>query len=217
MSVGFDEFIPNILLEASDCPPEIAEHAILTTLRDFCRKTRIWQEELDAETLIAGLTEYDLTYDDEEVTKVAIMEARYNGVEIPVVSEKHMSKKVKGWRSDTADHPVCVVDLVGDKFRVYPTPTERRTSALELDVALMPSPNGSVVGDIVLNEFQEAIGFGALFRLQKMTGKEWSNPQNAMLNNKLYTRERNNAKNRVAKDFSNGALHVQSRKLSGSV
>lgn len=217
MSVGFDEFLPNILLEASDCPPEVAEHVVLTTLRDFCRKTRIWQEQLDAETLIAGLAEYDLVFDDEEVSKVAIVEARYNGVEIPVVSEKSMSQKVKGWRSDEGETPLCIVDLVGDRFRVYPIPTVREQSAIELDVALMPSPDGSVVGNIVLDEFQEAIGFGSLFRLQKMPNKEWTNPQSAMLNEKFYRRERANAKNRVAKDFSNGSLYVRSNKLPGSV
>jgi len=217
MSVGFDDFLPNILLEASDCPPEVAEQAVLTTLRDFCKKTRIWQETLDPETLLANIAEYDLTYDDEGLSKVAIVEARLNGIEIPVLSEKQMSKSIKGWRQDVGEQPICVIDLSGDRYRVYPTPNIKLANVLELDVALKPSSDGAVVGDIVLEDYSEAIECGALFRLQKMTNKEWSNPQNAQANHIIYRRGRNNAQNRVAKDFADVSIQLKPRKLSGSV
>lgn len=213
--IPFEDFLPETQIELPGCPELLIINALRDTARDFCRASRIWQEWLDADTVIANVPDMELELSD-QFEKVAITRAEFNGYPIDVIPESIIDR-VSNWKAATGTQVNAVIELAGKNYRVYPNLSENAPAALAFRVALMPSKIADEVGDIVFNEYAEVIGAGAKAKLQMMPNKEWSAPQHAAINNTEYKRGRQRARNKAYKQYSNGGGDFAPAKLVGAV
>ncbi len=65
-------------------------------------------------------------------------------------------------------------------------PTPDKNYQLYALYSLKPTATATTVPSIIINEYQEAIVHGALYRLQMMKDSPWSDVQAADLNKKMY-------------------------------
>lgn len=94
--------------------------------------------------------------------------------------------------SGDIEHLSGIVDTDGRKYyffpedqaiRVYPvTPAETGLTHFFLEVVFTPASTATTINTQQYNHWHETIEAGALFRLQEIPGKPWSDPRSAMFN-----------------------------------
>lgn len=192
MSVAWEEFLPEVLLEVDDCPQALAVSAIRNAAITLCKKSRVWREYLDAITVKTGQADYEL--DQPTDTNIVMVVSARCGADPNKIdmkgpfSEKHLDRDLPGWRNYTANIPSVFLFDGTITMTLVGTPTEDITNGLLVRVALKPTTTASEGPDILLADYHEAIGYGAKARLMAMPEKEWSNPNLSMYYDKLFAR-----------------------------
>ena len=93
-------------------------------------------------------------------------------------------------------------------FQVSPAPS---TAGMQfgLVVALQPTVNAMTLPDEIGNVYGEDIAFGAMWRLERMNGRQWSNDDDAARNLIDFNRRINVVAAQASKGFGRGARRVR--------
>jgi len=184
MSVNFEEYLPEVLVEVEGCPSKVAENAIRNAIIELCQKARVWRETLDPISTQANVGNYDLDLPSNS-QMVTLLWGKHDGVNIQPVSEDDMDIvsgrwRIENWRSETGE-VVCFFAPTQETVQLVRIPTEALAGGLVLGAALAPSRDAYEAPESIYNEYLEVIACGAKARLMDMSSRPWYNPQGAAM------------------------------------
>jgi hypothetical protein len=169
-------FTPMVALHTPGAPDILIEHYVRQSAIQFCNRTKIVKEALDAEEIGAeGL--YDLPSNTVAVELVYV-----DGEPIGPVSEDQLRVDSGNWKTRTGKPTHYVSSLT--QLRLYPLPDE--TVQVEVTVASRPSMTSASLADVLYNEWFEAIVSGAIMSITTLPGQAYSNPDVAKYHRALF-------------------------------
>jgi len=170
--------------EVPGAPNLIIDNAVLLSCRDFCKQTHLWRYEHPAIPVVSGTADYeldDLPSQSEVIWVNTIGQSTHDVASQPI----DIVKKVNpGYQSNTGSAAANFTMIDSLTVRLMPIPTA--ASAITPDVILRPTLAASSVWDTLFNEWGEVIAAGAKARLQMQPGKNYSNPEFAIVNTGIY-------------------------------
>lgn len=132
------------------------------TLREFFTQSGFWTEEVPPINIVAGKSEYKITYPQAKV--MGIHGIWLSGIAIPLATIQPKSNKTS--QAYMVEH-----DLV----KLYPTPNKDIKDGLEVLVRLNPTPAMCKVPIETVSHFFDYVLDGVLGRLYGQPGKPYTN------------------------------------------
>lgn len=208
--INYRDLFWQVRAELPGVPEPLLFFNYAEAVREFCRKTKAWQYsiadplDLDADTawptLTPGVEIPASTYVVEPVR------LKWDSGEIIRFKTRDQLDDIDGdWEQATATQPDYWTITEPGQFRVYPLLSANTTAQLYMRVALAPtltvsSPRTGMPEEIV-NEWSEAWSYGALSRLMKIPGKDWTNIRLAANYGEMFAAAAKEAKSRAAADY----------------
>lgn len=198
MSQTLDAFLPHVLPYAPGCSDLAAYQAIRDAAIDFCRRTGVVQR-VSTNSVVAGTQDYTITVVT-DMQLAAVQGAAYQGTWLTPVSPDQVESDTAlrgvtiGTAVPQAGTPIFYFQKTPDvaALSLYPIPDTSVTTGLTVKASFMPTQTAATLDDLLLNDYAEAIGAGALTRLLAMPGQMFSgNPAPYLA---AYERHINNAK-----------------------
>jgi hypothetical protein len=147
---------------------------VVRTLREFCEKTRLWQEALTAINIVSGTASYTLTHSAADICEV--IHARVNGDDIAATNQEYLDLNDPEWRDETAAYPEhYYTDPITTKIYLVYTPALDITSGLLVYASLKPTLDATTVSDPLYEDWGEIITFGASAKLLRNSGMRKEN------------------------------------------
>jgi len=164
--VTLDDFLPFVLPKVKNCPEGTATFEIRNAIIDLCRRGLIWRRHQDPVMTVADQTEYDYAPEvGQEVVK--LLTATLNGLDIPVITPDGANALTSRGESS----PYINGGLLG--FDLHPA--QAAGLPIVTYCAVCPTLTATTVPDD-FSRFAEAIGWGAVARLQQTAGQDFYLP-----------------------------------------
>lgn len=183
-------FYPFVLPEVQGCPTPQIQHALRQATREFCDRSRVWQERAAALTGDGTTKTFAITVPATPLALgaelVRLERCTVAGDDFAIVSYDDMPPD---WLETTEDNSLSFtcVQISQSQFRLYGTPDAGDSIVPYL--SLQPSVATSTgVADEVFGRYAEAIAAGALKRLWGMAGKVWSKPESIGMAHEAFER-----------------------------
>ncbi|MEY5145611.1 MAG: hypothetical protein RL745_980 [Actinomycetota bacterium] len=218
MAKTYDNFFSWVLPEVAGCPEITAIQAIRDTVIDFCEKTMIHQADHDPVSVTAKIPDYDLETPVTGTRIVKVMKAWHKGEELipsapdqvrdPTVYNQRIGGVVPSYST-----PKFFIQKDPNSISLLPIPAESVSSALTMRVALAPLRSSTGCDDQLFEQWVEQIASGAVAKLQLSSGKPYSNPQAASVNQARYMAGVNAARQMAVRGWNRSSLSVQLRKI----
>jgi hypothetical protein len=94
-------------------------------------------------------------------------------------------------------------------FTISPASLNTERSGITMRVALKPTRSSTTVEDVLLEDYADIIGAGALARLQYQTGKPYSDAKSATINQVKFEKGMNVARQRANRGYVRSDLRVR--------
>ena len=182
-SVTFDQFLPEILPEASGVPYPVAINAVRNACFDFCRKTLIWNEFQDPENYTLGTAEYQVTPASGAQVVQVMSITLDDGRTLDPASIDETVKVRPTWRT-TVGIIEWFVQSAPDTFRFVSVPNSSGTYTAQ--VAYAPLRSATSIDASIYNLYLEGIKHGALWKLKSMNNQPWTDPQGAAFSGGMF-------------------------------
>lgn len=217
MATSYETLLPDIIPVVPTCPDTLIEGQIRAAAIEFCEKTGIYQAELDAVTTVGGTYEYEL--EPPTGTSVhKIMWATYDGKDLEPISTSLLEQRVPDWRNSSHYGDPEYFVKQGTNFWLVPVPSATLPQSTILRVQLKPTHRSNSCDDSVMGDYRDAIVNGALYRLLRMPGREWTDYSGAQIYGSLFAeglvraeREARHADQGVARKVRYGGLNNKTR------
>jgi hypothetical protein len=194
-----NDFLPLLIPELPGCPEETMRAALAAVSADFCARTYLWREPLAPQNTAADKSTYDIT-DCAVVESVLWM--LIDGDKLIHSDPRHMRQE----DFDRKGKPTHFWVVSDTAVRLFPIPDD--TYPITAEVVLKPSRAARTIPSWIFETWADAITSGAIWWLAKTPGKEWSNPDLAMMHRKIF--EQAIAQARI-RDYRNVPLSVAMR------
>ena len=190
-----ESLVPKVKREAPSCPSFIAVEELRNTIIDFCVNTDIYLSELTLFQTVTGINEYEAAdLDIPTGTELNHIIDFYceRGESNDQLSEKSLArlepKSLIGTPSliDAYDKGKPKYYAQRNQEIILFAPTPEKNYSLYALYSLKPTATATTIPNIIVNEYQETIIHGALYRLQMMKDSPWSDVQAADLNKRMY-------------------------------
>lgn len=204
------DFYPYVMPAVQGCPTAYVDMAIRAALIDFCDKSLMWRYTFPAVSIVSGQDEYSLI----APTDAAISKPLFVSIddtELYGTNEDDLNTLYSGWKNTTSNLPIMYFMDYQDNLILVPTPSENKTNALVVQVALRPAYNASTCEDWLLHIWGEVIAHGALMRLHAMPGKVWADTNMVSFHRSKFREGITRAKSRTMKSFGRQTKSVQPR------
>lgn len=169
LSAYYDHLLP----ELPGCTTAMVDLHLRAMVRDFCKRTSVWRQDLAAINLVANQASYTLvTPADSEVVRVTALKAASEllWVDTDRQTDGDEPKYQRGEPPFTQSTDLSQITLITDEV-----PAASLAGGLVVTVALRPTDTAATLPDFLLTEYLEAIRLGTLSRLMRMGGKKpWS-------------------------------------------
>jgi len=166
--------------EVGNCPDVMVEFNARNTLIDFCRFTRIWQEELTAIDSVANVPAYSpAPPTDSEFVRFERISYLTTQL-IPKTQDQLDAIYPNGWALLTGT-PVYYTATNTGTLTLVPAPAATTVGAITIRASLMPSQIGTTFPDLIFKRYSVQIAAGIKSAILGMVGVPWSNPQAAAI------------------------------------
>lgn len=199
----FDAFLPEVQVDALFCPDPTAILAIRNAAIEFCGRSRVWQYEHAAVNVVADTPSYAFVPPADAVV-VEILQAWYDNLRIWPKQPDALVGMYANWKTAESQRPNYVTQLDERNFRLVPIPTVALASGITMDVALKPTRAATGIETRIYEEYAEAIGHGAKWRLMEKPKQPWSNATLAAYHKQMFDDAIGAAYNRVRSGFGRG-------------
>ena len=190
-----ESLVPKVKREAPSCPSFIAIEELRNTIIDFCINTDIYLADLSLFQTVTGINEYESADLDipvgSELNHILDFFCEV-GESTVQLSEKNLTrlepKSLIGKPSLFDLYGSCKPKYYSQKDQetILIAPTPNQNYSLYALYSLKPTATATTIPNIIVNEYQETIVHGALYRLQMMKDSPWSDVQAADLNKRMY-------------------------------
>lgn len=189
--------------------------ATVRTFRDFCEWTHCWKETLTDITIVVDTNSYTLTpgttnCDAPNVIGLDSAQFKEDGEDddqyspLDIKSREYLDEYEPGWENRDSGTPYrCFFDELDGKIYLVDTPDSGSTDGLKVRTWLEPALNATTAPGFMFTKYQEALTFGIVSKLLRMTNQRWSNPELGDYYHGLYIAERDNAQQEVDRGRGN--------------
>lgn len=200
-TVNWETFLPLITPEIPGCPHATIELNLAATAADFCARTHIWRAPLDL-----GTTQVDeAIYPVINTVNVIIESVLWLLVDNRTL--EHTDPRLINPEDLTRTGRPTHFWVESDKnIRLFFTPDDVYT--LNGEVALKPSRLANGIDSWIYETWADVLVSGAIYRITRVPGKEWSNPEMAGAHKSLYEQGVTNARIRDRRN-----VHMQVRMI----
>lgn len=203
------DFIPQLLVDAPECPDATARQAIVASAIELCRDGLAWVVVQDPVALIDGQPEYDIEAPDDAVP-FAVLDAWLPQGRMVSKTMGEIALLVPDWRAATAATPSYYNNLPGSlAVRLFPIPMNANRAQLTLRVAFAPVFAATTLPDALVNDHNEVILNGARARLFKQPRKPWTDLVTASAEMLLFTNGKVNARIKSIHDGTPGSIRTR--------
>ncbi len=176
---------PKVRIEAPGVPEPLLADVVADAMRDFFRDSEAWRHTvpllLDWTTtqtfpdLVAG-TELPADTRLKRVDEVKYANDGQNLKPVPFKTRQQLDGLYPNWEVRTGTHPNCWTnDGNAATPRIVPIANADVTGSVQVRAIVVPTATMTDVPDYFYDEFHDLWRFGALARLLKMPGKDWTN------------------------------------------
>lgn len=198
-----DSLIPRVTVHVYNAPANFIRQAMLETTREFCREAEFWREDLTAEDTVADQHTYALTLPAD--SEIVDFEDVYYSTKrsLKPKTGAQLNRINEQWRTQTGE-PYYYMRVDNASVRLVYIPTEAETGAIQARAILQPAFTATTIDDKILNDYDEAIINGTLYRILRAPGKVWTDLQLATFHQQLYLSKLDEAKSRGTDERSKG-------------
>jgi hypothetical protein len=161
MGVSTSDFCDLVSPYVDGAPSHAIKRAVLDTAIDFCKATSSWQAKLDTITSVSDQDTYPLYIDEGSVER--LLEVKVSNAPV--------------------DAQIDYVNQEMILFRVVEGGRE-----IKIKAVCVPTRDCSCLPDYLLNDWADAITWGATARLQRQPNKPWTSDDHVR-NQDMYDRE----------------------------
>ena len=190
-----ESLVPKVKREAPSCPSFIAIEELRNTIIDFCINTDIYLADLSLFQTVTGINEYESADLDIPVgselnhildffCEVGESTAQLSEKSLTRLEPKSLIGKPSLFDMYGSGKPKYYSQKDQETILIDHTPNQNYS--LYALYSLKPTATATTIPNIIVNEYQETIVHGALYRLQMMKDSPWSDVQAADLNKRMY-------------------------------
>lgn len=202
---------PKVRIEAPGAPDPLIKDVVGDAMRDFFRESEVWRYTCPSlldwttaavfPTLSAG-TEIPADTRVIRVDRVKYASDGTNLKTVPFSTRQQLDDEYPDWEVRTGSSPQrWTNDGIGADPRLIPIATANVLGSLQVRVIIAPTSAMTDIPAYWYDEYHDLWRFGALGRLLKMPGRDWTNPEMAAYYFKLYNEGIALAKSRVQAEF----------------
>lgn len=199
------DFYPLILPAVPGCPYMTVDLAINRAAIDLCDQGRVWEEALDALTLINGIDAYELDLPAGAVL-VCVRNVRLDARPLQLITSW---TDFEG-RAAQPGQPTHYA-MRGNELVVYPAP-HQSGGRVTLVATLKPAFNATNLPDVLLQTHMGTVAEGAKAYLKEMTGTAWFDPSGFALASQRFRESVSRARINVEHGFAAGSLSITPRR-----
>ena len=206
MTIELTSWAPDLSPSMQGMPSSGIKNIVRRAAINFCRKTFLWRVDIDRISVVADTELYSLSLPvsvpDSEICSIESVRYKEDGDDddkfrmIPPISVRQEDQSVGSgsWPFLTSEYPSYYwFDKNTSKLGLSPIPTEVSVEGLLIKVICVPTRTSSVLPDF-LNNYYDAIVFGAKSFAFDQMDMPWANPQLASMHRDLFNTEVNGAK-----------------------
>ena len=188
MTIPYSTFLPDVSVDLPGCPQLFIQHHAIRVLADFCTQTRVLTEKLQALDVAAGQGEYTIAPSDSTNQIVRIERVWLNGELLAPVGADELDAEVPEWRTSTGLPRLFTSEAGSNTFALVPVPDAESLGGLvaEVSIAADPSASPTQFDAMLYRKYGDGLACGIKARLMLIPGKEWSNPEMAVVNGQGY-------------------------------
>lgn len=199
MFAPLSQLFPLLGPEVPDCPNASMEYALAHAAAEFCERTHLWRESMYPDTTRPGEHTYPLVVS-------GVLEAVESIVlDGDTLASTHDTLVAPG-ALDESGKPTHYWLVSDTSVRLFPTPDSAYSFSAQ--VVLKPAKTTRNLPAFLVDTHGETITSGAAYRLARIPGKAWTNPDVSVHHKHLF--ERGIARARV-RDFRTVPLRVAPR------
>lgn len=189
--INIDAFYPGVRAEITQVATALLAYHARETLKDFCKRSRFWQEFLPELTVRADEARYGVNPPTGTVIS-AFVEAKTVDSQGKEVDLPRTNQDIEQWAFFQISNTVIELQYV-EEFAPGP---------VTLKAALIPAPDATQVSQDIFNQYHETIVSGIKGRLFGMAGQTWSDSNKAIENNYQFEEGVNDALQEAARGYS---------------
>ena len=191
-----------VLPDVPGCPTPTIDVALGVSAADFCARSHIWRETLDPEPVVRNVADYELTPSFTNTVTESVLWANLDDTPLEHVDSRYIDKS----RMSETGTPTAFWMLNDTQINLFPIPDSKGT--LTAAIAVKPSRDATGVEDWIYESYIDPIVSGAIWRLARVPGKAWSDPEIAMYHHRLFEKGITDAR---VRDHRNVSLSVSQR------
>ncbi|WP_020209041.1 hypothetical protein [Gilvimarinus chinensis] len=194
LTSNVDEIINNVNLSVQGIPFDLVDYHVKRALVDFCRESHFWLEDIGPVRVVQASNTYDVPVSQYQraITIHQIIATKGDDViELQRSSDPNVQYRFWQYSDFTFEvHPH--IPLIGYDLSII--------AALEPGII---GPSRAIkVSQSLLDAWVDALTAGALARLQRIPGKEWTDLGQSQFNESTFKREARRARRQKSRGFS---------------
>jgi hypothetical protein len=207
--IAVSQFFPLVGRECPGVPSFSMSSAVIEACRDFCARSLVWQADHDPLTAVEGIADYDLEPPESAIV-TEILGMYHNNLPLSPRTIEQLNNENYNWRTLSGKQARHWVQKDTTSITLTPFPSVTAVDSIKnIRVALKPTADATEVGDILYNEYREAIAHGALAILMAMTKKPWTNKARAKEHAIDFDEAVSQARIRARKGYGRADLHLR--------
>jgi len=207
------DLLPELLVDAPECPDATARAAILGAAIELCNDSLVWNEIQDPIALIDEIPTYDIdTPSQAEV--VAVMGAWLPSGPLLPKTLSEIVQMYPNWQAASSPSPEYYNNVPGNStIRVFPIPVNAQRAPMTMRVAYAPIRTADELPDALVRAHQELLMRGARARLMLQPRKPWSDARLGAFNAELFAAGKVDERIKVTHDGTPGSMTVKAREF----
>ncbi len=208
MAVNIYQFVKGILPHVPGCPESLIIQAARKASIRLCEDSLIWKDDIPAGDILISVDDYTIT-PPVDTRIVTIKSLIYDGTEITKKTEEWLDQNDNGWRVSSTGNPTVMVQYAPDRIKLNRLPAATIVGGLVARVILKPTPDATVVDNLIYNDFYDAIERGALSYLMEIPKKKWTDLKMSVYHGKHFNFQIQRARARSTMGFAKISTTVQ--------
>lgn len=179
MPVAVSALVPRVAVKIPEAANYVIEEALRTAAIEFCRQTRIVQENAPSVSVAAGNATHTIASSSPVTLDVVhIANVWFNGEELKPTTSDDLASDVGLYWPDLTGSPTHFIQPSEDSVLLFRKPNANGT--LTARVALAPAQSTTALPDVLAKEWREAITAGALAWLFAIPAADFADPDSAV-------------------------------------
>jgi len=208
MATDLEKFVSGVLPHVPGCPESLAINMIRRAVIRLCEDSTIWRDDIPAGDIDIDVADYTIT-PPADTRIIALMSLMYDGVEMTKRTEEWLDVNDSSWRNSNPGSPTSIVNYAPDRFILNRVPTKTIVGGMVSRVILKPTNDALVCGDLIYNDWSEAVEHGAISLLMEIPEKKWSDMNLSMYHGRQFNFQIQRARARATMGFAKKSTTAQ--------